>query len=187
MLTAIGAAFGLVFVAELGDRTQLIVLTAGARGGTIRTLGVIAVAIAIVQAVGAGAGALIGDVMSDRAAAALSAVLFAGFSVWTWRDADDDDDDDPRAAPLSAWRLGLALGLAELGDKSMLAGATLAAANNPIGTWIGATAAEVVVSALGLVAGRALAARIDHNTLQRAGAIAFAAAAAFSVFEFVTA
>ena len=65
--------------------------------------------------------------------------------------------------------------LAELGDKSMLAAMTLATTGDVIGTWAGATLAEVAVSSVAIVVGRQLGARISPRLISRLAAVAFAA------------
>jgi putative Ca2+/H+ antiporter (TMEM165/GDT1 family) len=60
--------------------------------------------------------------------------------------------------------------VSELGDKSMLATATLAAAGEPIAVWVGATAGVITAGALGVTAGRLLADRIKPDVMRRCSA-----------------
>ena len=64
--------------------------------------------------------------------------------------------------------------LAEMGDKTQIATATLAARSNLVGTWIGATAGEVSSGMLGAFAGRALGDRVRPTVVRYVSALIFA-------------
>ena len=64
--------------------------------------------------------------------------------------------------------------VAELGDKTMLAAFTLGSRQDPLGTWLGATAGEVAVGAIAIVVGRTLGRRLPAHVLRYASAAAFA-------------
>ena len=64
--------------------------------------------------------------------------------------------------------------LAELGDKTMLTTAGLAADLGAVPVWIGSFAAMMSATALAVLAGRWLTTRVAPGTLRRIGAGAFA-------------
>lgn len=166
------AAFAVVFLAELGDKTQLVALTLAGRYQAHKVLAALGTTIVLLQTLSVTAGALISQAVPDRAIAVAAGLLFLGFAVWTWRSADGDDDAD------SVGRAGLAsvavaFFLAELGDKTMLTTAALAADRGHVPVWIGSLAAMLAATALAVLAGRALTRRIAPATLRRLGAIAF--------------
>jgi len=69
-----------------------------------------------------------------------------------------------------------AIFLAELGDKTQLAAITLTATSNrPWGVFVGASAALVSVTLVGVVAGSAFAEVLPLAYLRKAGALAFIA------------
>ncbi len=170
------AAFAVVLLAELGDKTQLVALTLAGRYPALRVLAALGAAIVVLQTLSVTAGALISRAVPDRAIAVGAGLLFLGFAVWTWRSGDEDDDGDGVAA--AAGRAGLvgvavAFFLAELGDKTMLTTATLAADRGAAAVWAGSLVAMVTATALAVVAGRALTRRVAPGALRRAGALAF--------------
>jgi Ca2+/H+ antiporter, TMEM165/GDT1 family len=71
--------------------------------------------------------------------------------------------------------------LAELGDKTQLTTAALAADHGALPVWIGATLGLFGATLLALVAGRFLADRVSERTLGRIGAVAFAAVGVFTL------
>ena len=166
------AAFAVVFLAELGDKTQLVALTLAGRHPAARVLLALTGAIVVLQTLSVTAGALVAEAVPDRAIAVAAGLLFLGFAVWTWRSGDGAEDEDPGAGGL----LGAAVAffLAELGDKTMLTTAGLAADRGAVPVWLGSAAAMVAATALAVVAGRGLTARIRPGALRRLGAAAFA-------------
>ncbi|MEO7573718.1 MAG: TMEM165/GDT1 family protein [Acidimicrobiales bacterium] len=170
------AAFVVVFLAELGDKTQLVALTLAGRYPALKVLAAFGAAIAVLQTLSVTAGALISQAVPDRAIAVGAGLLFLGFAVWTWRSAGADGPDDVGA---TAGRAGLvsvagAFFLAELGDKTMLTTAGLAADRGAVPVWIGSFGAMLAATALAVLAGQALTTRVSPERLRRIGAVAFA-------------
>jgi putative Ca2+/H+ antiporter (TMEM165/GDT1 family) len=167
-------AFAVVFLAELGDKTQLVALTLAGRYPAAKVLLALGVAIVALQTLSVTVGALVGELVPERAVAVAAGLLFIGFGVWTWRSADDDDDDDA-TTPGAAGLLGVAgaFFLAELGDKTMITTASLAADRNAMAVWVGSFLAMMSATALAVLAGRGLATRFEASRLRRVGAVAF--------------
>lgn len=170
-MEAVATALGLVFLAELGDKTQLVVLTMGAGRRLGPTLAGLLATIALLQALAVGVGRLLAAAVPDTALGVASGLLFVAFAVWTWVATDDHDEDDGPPGSLAGFLL--ALFVAELGDKSSIATALLATTNDAVLTWVGATLGFFGATLVSLAAGSWLRTRIRPATLQRAGAIAF--------------
>src|SRR5687768_8041934 len=136
------AALGLVFIAELGDKTQLVALGFGARHRLAPVLAGVVAAYAVTNLLSVVVGGLLGAALPTRAIGLVGGVLFLGFAAWTLRSDDDGEEDGEanaggdRSVFLS---VAVAMFVAELGDKTMLATATLAAQGDPVLVWIGAT------------------------------------------------
>jgi Ca2+/H+ antiporter, TMEM165/GDT1 family len=177
------ASLGLVFVAELGDKTQLVALGFGARHRVGPVLIGVAIAYAVTNLMSVLVGGLLGVALPVRAIGLVGGLLFLGFAAWTLRDADadatddGDADDDGRVAidhrPIVVSVAG-AMFVAELGDKTMLATATLAAQGNPIHTWVGATVGIILSGMLGVLLGRVFGARLPERVTRVGSAVLFA-------------
>jgi Ca2+/H+ antiporter, TMEM165/GDT1 family len=170
------ATFVVVFLAELGDKTQLVALTLAGRYPALKVLAVLGAAIAVLQTLSVTVGALISEVVPDRAIAVGAGLLFLGFAVWTWRSRDEDDGEDEGvpAGRAGLFSVAVAFFLAELGDKTMLTTAGLAADRGAVPVWIGSFCAMFAATALAVLAGRALMTRVSATTLRTIGAAAFA-------------
>ncbi len=166
------AAFAVVLLAELGDKSQLVGLTLGGRHRPDRVLLALTAAIAVLQTLSVTAGALVAEAVPERAVAIAAGVLFLGFAVWTWRAGDPGDDASDGGRGLVG--AAVAFFLAELGDKTMLTTAGLAADRGAVPVWVGSFVAMVVATGIAVLAGRRLRARVAPHVLRRLGAAAFA-------------
>jgi Ca2+/H+ antiporter, TMEM165/GDT1 family len=179
---AVLLSFGVVFVAELGDKSQLMTLAFAARYRLAPVLVGIAAAAAVVMALSVLVGAALGDVLPTDAMTVLAGLAFLAFAAWTVREADDDEEGAvtaPRRSGSAVLTVGGAFVLAELGDKTMLATVTLAGTHGPWGTWAGATLGMVAANLLAIAGGRALGSRLSARTVR------LVAAALFAVFGVV--
>jgi putative Ca2+/H+ antiporter (TMEM165/GDT1 family) len=170
-------ALGVVFLAELGDKSQLIALTFATRSRPLPVLVGITAACMALQAIAVGVGAAVSEALPDRPIEVIGGLAFFVFALLALREDDDDDVDAtpaPRAASSIAVAAGTAFFLAELGDKTQLATLTLATTNGALGTWIGAVVGEVGADALAIAVGARLGARLPDRALRWVSAGAFA-------------
>ncbi len=172
------AALGLVFLAELGDKTQLVALGFGARHRLGPVLAGVVAAYAVTNLLSVVVGGLLGAALPTRAIGLVGGVLFLGFAVWTFRGDDEEEDADADVAPAGDRSVfvsvAVAMFVAELGDKTMLATATLAAQGNPVLVWIGATIGIILSGTLGVLVGRAAGARLPERATRIGSAALFA-------------
>lgn len=186
LVVAAASAFGVVFVAELGDKTQLLALGFGARHG-LRTVAIgLTLGYAAAGAVAALVGGVLGATLPERPIALAAGVLFLVFAVLAVRDDTGNEGDEGstiRTRSVVA-SIALTIAVAEMGDKTQLATAALAARSNPFATWVGSTAGEVSAGMLGAVAGQRIGTRVHPRTLQLASAALFAV---FGVVLLITA
>ncbi|MCY1137554.1 TMEM165/GDT1 family protein [Actinoplanes sp. Pm04-4] len=178
-LVATAVSFAVIFVAELGDKSQLMALTFATRFKTVPVLIGITVATAIVHLVSVGIGYGLGATLPTGWINLIAAVAFLAFGAWTLR-GDKLTDDEKTKAERSTGSAILAVGgaffLAELGDKTMLATITLATQYGWFGTWLGSTVGMVAADALAILVGRLLGRHLPEK------AIKYGAAALFAIF-----
>jgi putative Ca2+/H+ antiporter (TMEM165/GDT1 family) len=170
------AALGLVFVAELGDKTQLVALGFGARHRLAPVLTGVVIAYMATNLLSVVVGGLLGATLPTRAIGLAGGVLFLGFAAWTLARGDGEEGDEAvrtgdRSVVLS---VATAMFVAELGDKTMLATATLAAQGNPVLVWVGATIGIILAGALGVLLGRWFGARLPEPATRIGSAVLFA-------------
>ena len=96
MLNAFLVSFGVIFVAELGDKSQLMALAFATRHKTAPVLIAITLATGFVHLVSVGIGAVMGAALPTRPINAIGAVAFLGFGFWTLRGDELTADDEER-------------------------------------------------------------------------------------------
>jgi putative Ca2+/H+ antiporter (TMEM165/GDT1 family) len=169
-------SFGVIFVAELGDKSQLMALTFATRFSIRSVLIGITAATALVHLASVAIGYGLGTALPTQWINLAAAIAFVVFGLWTLRgDALTEDEQDKvnRVGKRAIIAVGTAFFLAELGDKTMLATITLATDYGWLGTWIGSTFGMVAADALAIVVGRALGKRLPENVIRIGAAILF--------------
>ena len=179
VLVATALSFAVIFVAELGDKSQLMALTFATRFKTVPVLIGITVATAIVHAISVGIGYGLGATLPTGWISLVAGLAFLAFGAWTLR-GDKLTEDEKAKAERSTGSAILAVGgaffLAELGDKTMLATITLATQHGWFGTWLGSTLGMVAADALAILLGRLLGRHLPERVIK------YGAAALFAIF-----
>jgi putative Ca2+/H+ antiporter (TMEM165/GDT1 family) len=170
-----------IFVAELGDKSQLMAMTFATRYRARDVLVGITVATALVHLASVAIGALIGDAFADRQGviSIVAGLAFLAFAAWTLRGDELTEEEKSKASTATGMAIlavGVAFFLAELGDKTMLATVTLATKEGWLGTWIGSTVGMVAADALAIGVGALLGRRLPETVIK------YGAAALFAVF-----
>ena len=176
MLTATLVSFGVIFVAELGDKSQLMALAFASRYRPMPVVLGITIATLIVHAGSVLLGSAVALALPTDLIAIVAGIAFLFFAVWTLRGDELGEGDEARArrsASSVVVAVGVAFFLAELGDKTMLATITLATTEEAIGTWLGSTAGMVVADAIAIGLGAWLGARLPDRPIRISAALAF--------------
>lgn len=170
------AAFGLVAIAELGDKSQLVCMGLAARHRAIPVLAGAVLAFALLNLIAVLFGASLAHWLPPWLIAATVAVLFAVFGIRALLAAQAPEEE---VVCPSAPGYGVLLStsmlifVAEFGDKTQLAVAGLAGALPPLAIWAGATAGLALTSLLGVTAGRTLLQRLPQAWIHRLSAVLF--------------
>ena len=170
-------SFGVVFLAELGDKSQLLAMTFAARYRPLPILAGITVATAAVHLLSVGLGASVGVSLPADVIDVLAGAAFLAFGAWTLRgDALTENEQAMASRTVSSAFLAVAAAffLAEIGDKTMLATVTLATTEGWFGTWVGSTVGMVAADALAIAVGAVLGRRLPERAIRIGAAAVFA-------------
>ncbi|MEV6202261.1 TMEM165/GDT1 family protein [Streptomyces sp. NPDC051771] len=187
---AIVTAFGLIFLAELPDKTMFASLAMGTRMRPLYVWFGTSAAFAVHVAIAVGAGSLLG-LLPGWIVKLVSALMFGFGAFVLLRAGGDDEEDDAGGRTVTGfWPVFstafTAVFISEWGDLTQITTANLAATNGTASTAIGSFLALTSVSALALVAGRFIAKRVPLKTVQRVGGVCMAGLAIWSLVEVFT-
>ncbi len=172
--SALLSTFALLFVAEMGDKTQLVAMTLAHRYRALPVIVGTFAAFVLLNLLAVLVGEGVASLLPRALVLVVGGVLFLFFAAGSWRTAGDDDVAvaDGRRAWLVSFSLIL---VAELGDKTQLAMVALAAQSGaPWSVFVGGTLALWAVSLLGIVLGRTLLRKVAANWVRRAAGVLFA-------------
>lgn len=165
----------LVFVAELGDKSQLMSMTFATRYRARTVILGAGIACTITNLVSALVGNAIGDALPQQAVRIAGGVLFLVFAALTLRHLTTEDEPKPPARGGAAVLVvGVAFTLSELGDKTMLATMTLSTQYHWALIWIGSTIGMLISIVLAVFVGRALLQVLPIKVVHLVSALLFA-------------
>ncbi len=175
-MSAFLLSLGVVFLAELGDKSQLMALAFATRYRALTVLLAVSVATLVVHAGSVLLGSALALALPSGVVQVVAGLAFLGFAAWTIRGDSLGAADEGRARRTGRWAvltIGAAFFLAELGDKTMLATVTLAATEEPVGTWLGSTVGMVAADAIAIAVGAVFGTRLPQRAVRVVAGLAF--------------
>ena len=168
-------AFTLIFIAEMGDKTQILAMAFA----TQFPVGKVLLGIFLGSLANHGLAVLLGSYLSVliplSSLQIVAGVAFLVFAFWTLR--PEEEEDSPEAAKGASGpvlTVALAFFIGELGDKTQLAAITLAAdAQYLIAILAGTVTGMVITGGLGIIAGKKLGDKIPELALKLVAASVF--------------
>ncbi|MCX5179537.1 TMEM165/GDT1 family protein [Streptomyces virginiae] len=187
-ITAI--AFGVVFLAELPDKTALAGLMLGTRYRASYVFAGVAAAFAVHVALAIAAGSVL-TLLPHRLVQAVVGILFLLGAAMLLLKKDDGDEEVKPPADQSFWKVSgagfMLILVAEFGDLTQIMTANLAARyDDPVSVGIGAVLALWAVAGIGILGGRTLMKYVPLRLITKIAAAVMAALAAFSLYEAIT-
>ncbi|CAM3951683.1 TMEM165/GDT1 family protein [Nocardiopsis tropica] len=186
MLNALLVSFAVVFVAELGDKSQLMAMTFAAKFKWWIVLAGITLSTAVVHIASVGIGYALGSSIPTQLITAIAGISMLVFAFWTWRGdalSDDESTTADRVTRSVFLAVTSAFFLAELGDKTMLATVTLTTQYNWFGVWLGSTVGMVAADALAIAVGAVLGSKLPERAVAIGATILFFAFGGWLLFE----
>ena len=188
-LSIVAVTFGLIFVAELPDKTMIATIVLASKHRPLPVWIGAAAAMVFNSALAVGAGRLL-ELLPHRAVEGVVAALFAAGSLYLLltREAAAEQrgegeasrESSNRAVALTAFGVII---VAELGDLTQILTANLAAHyHQPWSVFVGAAAALIAVVGIGVIGGRALLRVLPLAVIRK---IAGALLAGFAVYAAV--
>jgi putative Ca2+/H+ antiporter (TMEM165/GDT1 family) len=177
-LELLATVFGIIFIAELPDKTALAAVVLATRHRPLPVFLGAAFALSVQSVVAVGAGSLVAQ-LDPRYVHLGSGIVFLVCAVLMWLrrgDGDDKADEADRGFWRSLWTTFVVIFIAEWGDLTQIGTATLAAR---YADWltilVGSIAALWCVTAVAVLVGNRLGRALSPRVTQRVAAVVFAA------------
>lgn len=181
-VTAAITTFALIAAAEVGDKSQLVCMTLATRYRAAPVLLGAACAFALLNLVAVLFGAVLAQWIPRSWTGGLVALLFAVFGLNALVTRPERLEKPIREKPGHGIfaKAFLMIVLAEFGDKTQLAVAGLSTSIAPAPVWLGGTVALILISGLGIWAGRTVLQRLPLVWLHRVSGLLFLAMAGYA-------
>jgi putative Ca2+/H+ antiporter (TMEM165/GDT1 family) len=188
-LTVTALVFGVVFLAELPDKTALAGLVLGTRYRASYVFAGVAAAFLLHVVLAVAAGSVL-TLLPQQIVHALTGVLFLGGAAVLLMKKDDEDEEIRKPENQTFWKVAgagfMLILVAEFGDLTQIMTANLAARyDDPISVGLGAVLALWAVAGLGIVGGKALMKRVPLALITKVAALLMLGLGVWSLWEAV--
>ncbi|MCM2388696.1 TMEM165/GDT1 family protein [Streptomyces albipurpureus] len=189
--TIMAITFGVVFLAELPDKTALAGLMLGTRYRASYVFVGVAAAFAVHVALAIAAGSVL-TLLPQRLVQAVVGLLFlAGALILLLKKNDEDEENIKAPADQSFWKVSgagfMLILVAEFGDLTQIMTANLAARyDDPVSVGLGAVLALWAVAGIGILGGRTLMKYVPLRLITKVAAGLMLLLAGFSLYEALT-
>ncbi|MFE1846612.1 TMEM165/GDT1 family protein [Streptomyces sp. NPDC059515] len=189
-LTVTAVVFGVIFLAELPDKTALAGLVLGTRYRASYVFAGVAAAFALHVVLAVAAGSVL-TLLPQQLVQVITGLLFlGGAAVLTFRK-DDGEEEVRKPEDQSFWKVSgagfMLILVAEFGDLTQIMTANLAARyDDPLSVGLGAVLALWSVAGLGILGGKALMKRVPLRLITRIAALLMLGLGVWSLWEAAT-
>ncbi|MER6568527.1 TMEM165/GDT1 family protein [Streptomyces sp. NPDC001093] len=188
-ITVTALVFGVIFLAELPDKTALAGLVLGTRYRASYVFAGVAAAFLLHVVLAVAAGSVL-TLLPQRIVHAVTGVLFLGGAAMLLLHKGEDEEEIKKPADQSFWRVAgtgfMLILVAEFGDLTQIMTANLAARyNDPISVGLGAVLGLWAVAGLGIVGGKALMKKVPLRLITQIAALLMLALGVWSLYEAV--
>lgn len=160
-------AFALVFIAEMGDKTQLMAMAFATRFKVKHIITGIAVGCVLNHGLAIILGTLLNGIVDIDIIQFLVGILFVAFGILSFKIDQEEIEKEKKSHHGIIITVALTFFLAELGDKSQLTAMALALeTGKPFLTLIGTTTGMLMVSLLGIYVGIKMGEKIPETTIK---------------------
>ncbi|MCR5467500.1 MAG: TMEM165/GDT1 family protein [Lachnospiraceae bacterium] len=187
MLFTFLSVLGTEFIAEMGDKTQFMLIGLTSKYKLKDIILGTAVAVLILNGLAVLAGGLVGSLIPEYVIKAIAGVVFLLFAISALKKDDEDEeaegDGKIKFAPLAVF---CTFFIAELGDKTQITAATFGASNGlgmALVVWIACSIGLFAADIVGLVIGYVLKKKAPEDMMKKLSFVIFAVFGIYTLFQ----
>ena len=168
MIQELLKAFFLIFIAEMGDKTQILAMAFATRFPVKKVLLGIFLGSLLNHGLAVVFGSYISNFIPINTIQIVAGFAFVLFSLWTlMSDGDDEEDEKQKSKFGPVITVALAFFIGELGDKTQLTAITLATdAVYPAVILMGTVLGMIFTGGIGIIVGKKLGGKIPEFTIK---------------------
>ncbi len=175
MIQELIKAFLLVFIAEMGDKTQILAMAFATKYPAKKVLAGIFAGCLLNHGLAVLLGSSVSRLIPLNTVQIIAGFAFVGFALWTIKPESDEDEDESNKSKFGpVITVATAFFIGELGDKTQLTAITLATdAVYPLVILAGTVTGMVVTGGLGIIVGKKLGDKIPEFAIKIIAASVF--------------
>jgi len=175
MIQEIFQAFLLIFIAEMGDKTQILAMAFATRFPVKKVLFGIFLGALFNHGLAVALGSYISNFVPIATIQIIAGFAFVGFSLWTLKSEDEDDESEEQKNKFGpVLTVALAFFIGELGDKTQLTAITLGTdAVYPLAIVLGTVSGMIVTGGMGILIGKKLGDKVPEFAIKIIAASVF--------------
>lgn len=171
------AAFVIIFIAELGDKTQLVTISFASKYPHVPVFFGVFLGLCLVTALGVLVGTILFEFIPILYIKILSGTIFILFGIWAIKEAREEGEEDKvkEINKKSVFSTSFILiSIAELGDKTQFMVIALTAQyGEPIMVFLGAILAFALIVGIGIIVGKKLSEKVDTKWIELGSGVLF--------------
>ena len=183
--------FATIFIAEMGDKTQLLLIAMTSKYKVRDILIGTWAATAVLNLLAVGVGAALSNYLDMRIIKSIAAAAFFWFAYSTLKgdDSDEEEEEIKGAGKAALVAIFTTFFIGELGDKTQLSGIALAAAytnhsfTNAVYVFLGCTLGLIAADLLGLIVGLVFKSKMPESLLNKISVAIFAVFGVLNAYE----
>jgi putative Ca2+/H+ antiporter (TMEM165/GDT1 family) len=179
-------ALFIVFVAEMGDKTQFITLTFATRYSAKVVMAAVLAATLGIHLISVVVGEVLGLALPVFWINIIAGVCFIGFGIWMLKGGAEEAEEGQAAQSRFGPFLTVMISffLAEMGDRTMIATVVIASREkNFLGVWLGSTTGMVAANAIAIAVGKFLGDRLSARFIKYGASLTFIASGVFAFVQ----
>jgi Ca2+/H+ antiporter, TMEM165/GDT1 family len=183
-LAAFSAAFILVVIAEMGDKTQFVAMTFAAKYNPYKVLFAVFLGTLANFAIVIVIGEALSEFIPLDAISLAASAAFIAFGLWGLRQEKSEEEKVKTSRFGVVATIAITFFLAELGDKTQIATLSVSVQyQDPIGVLIGATLAMLVADGIGIIIGVVFCKRFPQRVFKWISAVLFVSFGLLGFYE----
>ncbi|MCT4619448.1 MAG: TMEM165/GDT1 family protein [Marinisporobacter sp.] len=157
----------LIFIAEMGDKTQILAMAFATRFKVYEVLLGVFIGSLLNHGIAVALGSYLSNLISMEIIQMIAGFLFVSFACWSLKMDEDEDEENKGRNFGPVLTVAVAFFIGELGDKTQLTAITLSVdASFPVFVLLGTVSGMVLTSALGIFVGSKIGEKVPEFAMK---------------------